>query len=127
MDTAASTGGSSQAYTIPISRALAVANEISQGHASTTVHIGTTAMLGVGVQPGTLSLVSVLPGSPAAAAGLVAGDTIESLDGHPVTDSTSLQAVLSTLSPGQTVTLEYSDQTGTTHSVQLTLAPGPAL
>jgi len=126
MDTAASSAGSSQAFTIPIGRALAVADEISQGQASSTVHIGTTAMLGVAVQPGTLSVVSVQPGSPAESAGLVAGDTIESVDGTPVTSSTGLQSVLSALSPGQTVSLGFADQAGTTHSVQLTLAPGPA-
>ena len=127
MDTAASAGGSSQAYTIPIGRALAVATAIEQGQASSTVHIGSTAMLGVAVQPGTASLVSVLPNSPAAAAGLAAGDVIQSVDGRAVTTSASLQAILASLPPGRTVSLVYADQAGAGHSVTVTLAAGPSL
>jgi S1-C subfamily serine protease len=55
MDTAASTGSGydgsgTQAYAIPISTALSLANQIKAGKASTTVHIGTTGFLGVSVE-----------------------------------------------------------------------------
>ena len=56
MDTAASSGAgyqsisSTDAYAIPIARALTIAQEIEAGHASATVHIGGTAFLGVEVE-----------------------------------------------------------------------------
>ena len=59
MDTAASStyqfqGQSSTgtaAYSIPINTALSLASQIEAGHGSSTVHIGATAYLGVGVEP----------------------------------------------------------------------------
>ena len=61
MDTAASTGISTtgfssqsqqtatQAFAIPITEAASIASQIEAGHASSTVHLGTTAFLGVEV------------------------------------------------------------------------------
>ncbi len=57
MDTAASTSGgftfrgaTGNGYAIPISTALGTAKQIAAGNASSTVHIGATAFLGVGVK-----------------------------------------------------------------------------
>src|SRR5438445_1333403 len=56
MDTAASTGfgfqntSATDAYAIPIAKALTVAHAISSGKASATVHIGATAFLGIEVE-----------------------------------------------------------------------------
>ncbi len=54
MDTAASSGvqfqgatGGSQSYSIPMSGAIQIAKQIEAGDASSTVHIGTTAFLGI--------------------------------------------------------------------------------
>ncbi len=53
MDTAASSGSeqdvATQAYAIPIGTALSVAKKIEAGQASSTIHIGPTAFLGIGV------------------------------------------------------------------------------
>jgi S1-C subfamily serine protease len=57
IDTAASSGfnlssSSSDGYAIPIDRAISIARGIIAGNASTTVHIGPTAFLGVEVEAG---------------------------------------------------------------------------
>ena len=97
MDTAASAGfsfgqgsASTQGFSIPIKAALKIAAAITGGHASSTVHIGPTAFLGVGVASSSLGgptgavIESVASGSPAAKAGLVEGDTITTCAGHSV-------------------------------------------
>ena len=65
MNTAASANyrftAGSDAYAIPISDALAVARQIEAGQPSATVHVGPTAMLGVGVQPDASAGVAVEP------------------------------------------------------------------
>jgi S1-C subfamily serine protease len=137
MDTAASGSyrftQASQAYAIPIGTALQIAQQIEAGQASDTVHVGPTAMLGVGVQPDSrfggngsgATIVNVMSGSPAANAGLTAGDTIVAVAGHDVTSATSLSDVMLQQIPGSTVTVRYLDPNGATHSVPVHLATGP--
>ena len=141
MDTAASasftfqSGGSSQGYAIPIDRALALAKQIVSGRASTHVHVGGTAFLGVQLQSsgyyrGTRysagqMIEYVVPGSPVARAGLVAGDVITNVDGHAVDSPTALIALLLQKHPGETATLTWLDQLGGTHTGTVTLASGP--
>ena len=85
MDTAASTFGVADAYAIPIAKATSIARLIIAGKASTRVHIGATAFLGVQVQGTTV--VGVVPGGPAAAAGLEPGDVITAIDGTAIAAS----------------------------------------
>jgi S1-C subfamily serine protease len=140
MDTAASTGfafrsTATEGYAIPISKALSIANQIESGQASTSVRVGSTPFLGIEVQPtvapGGVSsagalVAGVVPGGPAASAGLSAGDVITAIDGQAVTSSTSLPTVLLTKQPGSKVTITYTDQSGASRSVSVTLASGPA-
>ncbi len=143
MDTAASTGSSvvsgvSQAYAIPISTALSVARSIEAGRASSTIHIGGTGFLGIQVQnssattggsapSGTNGAVvdGTLPGSPGAGAGLVQGDTITGVDSTPVNSSTDLSNALEPHHPGDVIRLQWSDQSGVSHTSSVTLAVGP--
>ena len=77
IDTAASAGGTTAGFAIPIENALAVATEIEAGRASAVVHLGATAFLGVQVEQRFGAEVAVVvAGSPAADAGLTAGDVI---------------------------------------------------
>src|SRR5919204_1441470 len=88
IDTAGSVGlrfqaATSDAYAIPINRAVAIAKQIEAGRASANVHIGATAFLGVQVEAGGADapvagvlVDTVVSGSPADKAGLVAGDVI---------------------------------------------------
>lgn len=131
MDTAASTGFVSTAadsYAIPIARALSVAQQIVAGHATARVHVGATAFLGISVQGGDaggLVVAGVVPGGPAEAAGLEAGDIITSVDGHAITTPSSLTSYLLTKKPGATVTIGYIDSFGASQTAGVRLASGP--
>ena len=71
-----------QGYAIPIDTALSIAAQIEAGQASSTVHIGATAFLGLEIassdQQGSsgVTLAGTASGTPAAAAGLGQGDVI---------------------------------------------------
>jgi S1-C subfamily serine protease len=121
-----------QGFAIPIDAAIAIADQIEAGTTSAAVHIGPTAFLGIQVAPSTGSTVSgatiagTVAGSPAAGAGLGNGDVITSVGGHAVTSDSSLTAILlHDEQPGTSVQVDYTDPSGTQHSVTLTLASGP--
>jgi S1-C subfamily serine protease len=147
MDTAASSGfgfqnvSATDAYAIPIGKALTIANLISSGKASAAVHIGATAFLGIEVQSvnaagygygGQSSSVSgalvagVVSGGPAASAGLVAGDVITAINGHTVSSPSAISALVLTKKPGAKITVAYVDQSGASHTATVTLGSGPA-
>lgn len=144
MDTAASTSNSggygttaqqtTAAFSIPINRALSIAHQIEAGQSSSTVHIGATGFLGVQVtsgggafgQGGTgVAVAGVVPGMPAANAGLSGGDTIIAVGGHQVTSDSDLQKIIQLYHPGNKVSIEWADQYGQTHTSTVRLAAGP--
>ncbi|HWN00809.1 MAG TPA: trypsin-like peptidase domain-containing protein [Streptosporangiaceae bacterium] len=76
---------------------------------------------------GTGALVDgVLCGTPAAQAGLFAGDVITSAGGHAVTSPRSLTAILSRFRPGSQVALAWVAPGGSLHTAAVTLAAAPA-
>jgi S1-C subfamily serine protease len=143
MDTAASSGfgfqdvSATDAYAIPIAKALTIAHAISSGRASATVHIGPTAFLGIQVESvdalgygyrsaaGAL-IAGVVSGGPAASAGLAAGDVITAINGHTVSSPSAIPALVLTKKPGAKVSVAYVDQSGTSHTASVTLGSGPA-
>jgi S1-C subfamily serine protease len=138
MDTAGSTAHvsrSTQAYAIPIAKALSIAKQVESGQASTRVHIGETPFLGIQVASGIRGgggsstgavLAGVVSGGPAASAGLSAGDVITAIDGHAISSSSVITSVILTKKPGATVTISHTDRLGASHSTTVTLASGPA-
>lgn len=148
MDTAASSSyqfeapfgqgqaSAAQGYAIPINQALAVANQVEAGHKSASVHVGASAFLGVelgstsaffgfGSPPSGATIAGVISASPAAKAGLAAGDTITAVGGHAVTSTASLRSLLTQYYPGQKVSVSWVDSLGTPHSATVELASGP--
>jgi S1-C subfamily serine protease len=138
MDTAGSPGATfratdaTQAYAIPIVRALSIAQKVVAGTSSTSVHIGPTAFMGVQVEGGfrgnrgTGATIAGVTGSgPADRAGLTEGDVVTAVDGRHVSSSTGLTSALLAKKPGQSITITYADPFGASHSVKLTLASGP--
>jgi S1-C subfamily serine protease len=139
MDTAGSTGATfrstnaTQAYAIPISKALSIAKKVVAGSSSTRIHIGATAFMGVQVSSGFgaerssgAAIAGVTSGGPAATAGLTPGDVVTAVNGYHISSPTSLTSSLLTKKPGDGVTITYTDQSGSSHSVKLELASGPA-
>lgn len=141
MNTAASSAGglpigttaaeTTAAFSIPINKALSIANQIEAGKSSSTVHIGATAFLGVQVASSAFSggsgvtIVGAVPGTAAANAGLGAGDVILSVAGHSVTSGSDLQSVIGGYHPGDKVTVIWQDPSGQTHSSVVSLSQGP--
>jgi S1-C subfamily serine protease len=153
MDTAASTStgfqaaSASDAYAIPIAKAVALAKQMVAGTTSATVHVGGTAFLGVQVEavqtggygsgagggyggsPATTStgalIAGVVANGPAAKAGLTAGDVITAINGQAISSPTAITTLLQSLKPGATITVGYSDQNGESLTANATLASGP--
>lgn len=128
MTTAASTGnGSVVAYAISIEDALAIAIQIEQGVDNADIVLGYPPFLGVSLsQDGSSTLAGVLEGTPAASAGLVAGDTITSVDGVAVSTAATLSSELAAHAPGDAVALTWTSPDGTSSSASVTLIEGPA-
>jgi len=142
MDTAASAGfyfqggGGGDGFAIPIDRAATLAKQIEAGRASAQVHVGGTALLGVSIQPSGyydasgayhpgLVVENVVPGSPAAKAGVAAGDVITALGGHPVASQNAVVALLLPHHPGERIAVTWIDQATGSHTATVALANGP--
>lgn len=137
IDTAATSGGDIDGYAVPISQALAIADQITAGVRSDDVHVGARAALGVQVidvtaggyggsrgatgMPSGAAVADVVAGGAAAAAGITAGSTITAVDGDTVTSGTDLSEDLSDEYPGTRVTVTWTDPSGTTRSTSVTL------
>jgi S1-C subfamily serine protease len=140
LDTAASTSyqfqsSATQGYAIPVGRAVAIAGLIEAGRSSATIHIGATGFLGVqlalygipGSPSGTEALVTgLMPGLPAARAGLAPGDVIDSVGGHPVSSPAEIQSLLQAYHPGDKISIGWADPAGHAHLATIVLAVGPA-
>jgi len=140
MDTAASSsnrrsgfGSSSSAtssFAIPINKAVSIANQIESGKGSATVHIGLTGFLGVGVTGNGVGngaeITQVAPNTPAANAGMAAGDVITAVDGTSISTATDVTTALAPHHPGDKISVTWITQTGSSMTATVTLASGPA-
>jgi S1-C subfamily serine protease len=134
-----------QAFAIPITEATSIASQIEAGQASSTVHIGATAFLGVEVSPesgaggfggfgngdgssasGGATVAGVVSGSAAAQAGLAEGDVITAVAGHTIASSTDVSSALAAHHPGDKISLSWTDQSGQSQTATVTLGSGPA-
>ena len=122
------TGATTVAYAIPIDKATSIADQIESGHETSTIHIGYPAFLGVSLQDSLNGSVVAAVGAntPAAKAGLQAGDVITSVGGKAVTSASSLSTIISGHNPGDKVKVAWTDTAGQSHTATITLATGPA-
>jgi S1-C subfamily serine protease len=142
INTAASVGfafestAATDAYAIPINRALSIAKQIDTGRSTARVHVGGTPFLGVRITDGGFGfgdgaggglVADVVSGSPASRAGLVPGDVITAVAGRAISSSADVVTALFPKTPGSTVKLTWIDQLGGRHTATVTLASGPAL
>jgi len=120
-----------QGFAIPINTALSIASQIEAGQASSTVHIGATAFLGLEIadssQQGTsgVQLAGAASGTPAASAGLSEGDVVTSLGGQSVSTGSDIQKILVGHHPGDKISIGWTDASGQSHTATVTLASGP--
>ena len=124
---AAGSSAPGDGYAIPINKAWTLAKQMAGGGASTIVHIGKTAFLGIQVSDATGSIVvgAIIPGTAAETSGLQANDTITSLDGQAVSALPDIRRILFAHHPGDAITVGYLDPTGQPATASLTLGDGP--
>lgn len=143
IDTAASSGAgigrgrfrtsASEGYAIPINRALTVAKKLEAGggassSGSSTGSSGSSAtgrgFLGVQVQGSSsgASVVGVQSGSPAAQAGIKAGDVITSVGGQQISSASDLVSALQSHKAGEQVTVTWQTSSGRQQQATITLA-----
>ncbi|NQX29324.1 trypsin-like peptidase domain-containing protein [Microbacteriaceae bacterium VKM Ac-2854] len=129
INTAASSGSADiTGFAIPIATALDIVAQIEAGADTATIEIGYPAFLGIGLSSatGAATIAGVYENTPAAEAGLAAGDTITSVNGTAITTGSALSELLGSMEPGEQVTLTWTTAAGTTASATVTLAAGPA-
>jgi S1-C subfamily serine protease len=73
-----------------------------------------------------VAISGVLSGSPVSNAGLSGGDTITAVGGQSVSSSQDIANVLVKYHPGQSISISWVDQSGQSHTANVTLASGPA-
>nr|WP_319433970.1 trypsin-like peptidase domain-containing protein [Mycobacterium sp. RTGN5] len=116
---AAQSGSIGLGFAIPVDQAKRIADEL--------ISTGTVQHASLGVQlssdesaRGAL-IAGVADGSPAATAGLPKGAVITKVDSHVIDGPESLVAAIHSKAPGDNVTLTYSDPSGASQTVQVTL------
>ena len=108
-----STGSIGLGFAIPVDLAKAISDEIIATGTVTHSYFGVRA---VTLPPSASSsgsasgvyVTSVVPGGPAANAGLQAGDIITAIEGKPVTSTNDLAAITLTKRAGDTVKVQYT-------------------
>jgi len=111
-------------FAIPSDFARTIADEIIANGAVRYGFFGLTVVTVGGEQPGAepagLYVTSVVPGGPAQAAGVRAGDLITEVSGAPATSAEQLLTATLQNRPGDTVQLTYERQ-GVEHQAAVTL------
>jgi serine protease DegQ len=104
LDGVRSSGGDTYGYFVPAPLAVGVAEELAQSHHVNRGWLGVLCQDDGGAGA---AVTTVIPGSPASAAGLRPGDVVEAVDSHVVGSLADLQARLYTLLPGTQLELTF--------------------
>ena len=106
-------------FAIPVDQAKRIADELIQTgtatHASLGVQVGNDATVNGA------KIMEVVSGGAAAQAGLPNGVVVTKLDDRVIGSADALVAAVRSHAPGDTVTLTYSDPSGASKTVQVTL------
>ncbi|NQX14151.1 trypsin-like peptidase domain-containing protein [Microbacteriaceae bacterium VKM Ac-2855] len=129
INTAASSGSAEiTGFAIPIATALDIVAQIEAGNDTATIEVGYPAFLGIGLSStsGAATVAGVYENTPAAEAGLSAGDTITAVNGTAISTGSQLSELLGSMEPGESVALTWTTAAGAAGSATVTLAEGPA-
>jgi len=113
-------------FAISSNRAKVVADQLIAGGKVTN---SGRAYMGVQIQDSPTNgalVISVVAGGPADKAGIVAGDTITSIDAQQIPDSATLIEDTAAHHPGDVVKITLTHQNGTTATVSVTLGTLPS-
>jgi putative serine protease PepD len=104
-------------FAIPVDEAKEVAAQLIEDgtadHAQLGVSVADTVTETDGAGRAAAQIAEVVPGSPAAEAGLEAGDAVLAVEGRPTSGALSLTAIVRSYQPGETVTLTVARDGGT--------------
>ncbi|MGA8246209.1 MAG: trypsin-like peptidase domain-containing protein, partial [Nocardioides sp.] len=126
MTTAASTGGRDiVGYAIPIAQVLQISGDLENGVQNARYEYGAPAFAGISLEGSGTTVAGVFPGTPAELAGITPGDTITHVGTTRVHTSAALRRAITSYSPGDRVTLGWTDSLGTSHVAGVTLIAGP--
>jgi len=121
----AQSGSIGLGFAIPVDQAKRIADELINSPDHTASH----ASLGVRVTSDRslhgAKVVEVVPGEPAAKAGLPEGVTVTAFDKRPIGSADALVAAVRSKAPGDQVTLTYVDAGGASKTAQVTLGKAP--
>jgi putative serine protease PepD len=137
INTAGVSAGSAEnvGFAIAIDGALPIVHQIIDEPASQRAWLGVSAasvdsatiasQLGVPTDTRGAAIVDVVPGGPAASAGLQSNDVIVSIDGKDVRSAEDLSTLLASLRPGDRVSVDVVSANGS-RSVDVTLGQRPS-
>lgn len=112
-------GSTGLGFAIPVDHAARIAAELmATGRAS---HAWLGAQVSGDADPYGAKIIGVESGSKAEAAGLTAGAQVTKLNDQPTGSGEILLAAVQSMEPGDQVTLEFTDSSGRTGTVQVNL------
>lgn len=128
LTTAASSGQADiTGYAVPIEDAMTIVRQIESGQESGSVALGGSAFLGIqlSTQSSQPVVVGAVEDSPAATAGIDEGSTITAVGGTAVATADDVQSLIAGHTPGDRISVAWTDVQGQQHEQAVTLATGP--
>jgi S1-C subfamily serine protease len=131
-----SSSTATEGFAITIDKAMSIVEQIESGDGTDTIHVGARGILGVSIQSDTTFggrtgtgsgavVGDVQSGSPAADAGIEAGDTIVGIGNTAVGSASELKSALINAHPGDKVVITWVDGNGAQQKATVTLIEGP--
>ncbi len=114
-------GNDGVGFAIPVNTVRSIATQLIGSGSVRHAYLG----VGIASTSNGVRLTEVRPGTPAASAGLQAGDVITSIDGQSVRSASELSSAIDAKKPGDRVTLTYL-RSGQSHTATVTLAERPS-
>ena len=116
-------GNTGVGFAIPSNTVRSVVDQLIAGDQVEHAYLGVS--LQATTDSGGAEIGSVTNGSPAAKAGLEAGDVVTAFDGDTIDSADALSAAVSSKSPGDRASVTYT-RNGESHTVQVTLGTRPS-